>query len=466
MSHDQDRLNQANKMMGKGVAKGLKYGSRKLGQFAFKKAVGTGLTFAFKAILIKTAPIWGGFLLVCFLILFVQIAVVEIPKMIAQDAVATSTDKVSGFFSFGGDEEEYIITEEDAEEFFEEYEEQAEKWKDDLTEEQITQATPYALSWGVLAGTDRIVNDPYFNPEKKDNEGIEITPEQTFEDLKPEFKWKESEEIHRWEEKVCRTTEDGDRVCWWEDRKKIVEVTLLTNAYTYSGDFEHEYEWETFEVEKNDPDIRNYTIEKEVVKQIHAPSEEEYMKPYEDYLKEKGANNEDDIDLVYEILSAYDEQFRKQYAYQNNIVYPAEIEGMFINPVPSGYTTSEFGMRWGRMHYGLDFGSNRRPEPIYAVAAGQVVREHNIYRDRYSSYGNYIIIQHQIGDQVYETLYAHNTTNMVKVGDMVEQGEQIALTGTTGSSTGIHLHFEVHQGHWNGSKSYAIDPRPLLSGLD
>src|SRR5699024_1475935 len=119
-----------------GVAKGLKYGSRKLGQFGFKKAIGTGLTFAFKSILIKTAPIWGGFLLICFLILFVQVAVVEIPKMIAQDAVATATDKVSGFFSFGGDEDDYTVTEEDAEEFFEEYEEQAEKWKEDLTEEQ------------------------------------------------------------------------------------------------------------------------------------------------------------------------------------------------------------------------------------------------------------------------------------------------------------------------------------------
>ena len=90
----------------------------------------------------------------------------------------------------------------------------------------------------------------------------------------------------------------------------------------------------------------------------------------------------------------------------------------------------------GRNHKGIDIASPAGT-PIYAAQAGTVVTS------RYSnSYGYYVIIDHGNG---YKTLYAHCSKLLVSVGEAVYQGEVIALVGTTGISTGNHLHFEVQK---------------------
>ena len=66
-----------------------------------------------------------------------------------------------------------------------------------------------------------------------------------------------------------------------------------------------------------------------------------------------------------------------------------------------------------------------------------------IFADTYNGYGLLIKIQHENGDI---TFYAHNSQNLVKEGDYVEQGEVIALMGCTGVASGNHVHFEVHPG--------------------
>lgn len=107
----------------------------------------------------------------------------------------------------------------------------------------------------------------------------------------------------------------------------------------------------------------------------------------------------------------------------------------FIWPA-RGVLTSGFGPRWGRMHRGIDIAAPVGT-PIYAAAAGVVTYS----QWNSGGYGNLVEIRHADGTL---TLYAHNQRNLVRVGQYVEQGQQIAEMGSTGRSTGPHVHFEVH----------------------
>lgn len=118
-----------------------------------------------------------------------------------------------------------------------------------------------------------------------------------------------------------------------------------------------------------------------------------------------------------------------------------------------GWLSSYYGKRKspfsGRtvMHEGLDIAANTGT-PVLATADGIVARV------EYSpTYGNAVVIDHGYG---YQTLYAHNSRNLVKVGQRVKRGERIAQVGNTGVSTGPHLHYEVHL---NG---VPINPRSFL----
>lgn len=110
-------------------------------------------------------------------------------------------------------------------------------------------------------------------------------------------------------------------------------------------------------------------------------------------------------------------------------------KGRFAWPVKGGRLSSGFGPRWGRVHRGLDIAA-KEGTSIYAAAAGTVIYSDNKQR----GYGNLILIQHP--DQ-FVTVYAHNRRNLVDEGDEVRQGQRIGEVGSTGRSTGSHLHFEV-----------------------
>jgi murein DD-endopeptidase MepM/ murein hydrolase activator NlpD len=116
----------------------------------------------------------------------------------------------------------------------------------------------------------------------------------------------------------------------------------------------------------------------------------------------------------------------------------------FIWPV-SGVVTSGFGWRWGRMHEGIDI-SVGCGTPIRAVASGTV-----IFSGWMGGYGNLVVIDHGNG---LATAYAHQSAIYASGG--VGQGQTIGAVGTTGSSTGCHLHFEVRV---NGG---AVDPMGYL----
>ena len=113
----------------------------------------------------------------------------------------------------------------------------------------------------------------------------------------------------------------------------------------------------------------------------------------------------------------------------------------FIYPVPSAYTriTTRMYYSSGQYHGAVDFGSaGINGQPVYAVADGIVYTAKALT----TSYGNYVIILHDNG--LY-TLYAHGQAGSIRVseGQRVTQGQQIMNVGSTGNSTGPHLHFEV-----------------------
>jgi len=107
--------------------------------------------------------------------------------------------------------------------------------------------------------------------------------------------------------------------------------------------------------------------------------------------------------------------------------------GMLRWPV-SGPVTSPFGMRWGRMHEGIDIGVPSGT-PVAAAGTGTV-----IYAGWMEGYGNLVAIDHGGG---LATAYGHNTSVTVSVGQQVTAGTIIAYSGSTGHSTGPHVHFEV-----------------------
>ena len=120
--------------------------------------------------------------------------------------------------------------------------------------------------------------------------------------------------------------------------------------------------------------------------------------------------------------------------------------GTFIKPVNAAITWG-FGWRWGRMHEGVDMPCPTGT-PVHASDGGTVK-----IAGWYYGYGLCVVIDHGGG---FSTLYGHNSSLNVSVGDKVYQGQVIAKAGSTGRSTGSHCHFEVHI---NGK---AVDPKKYL----
>ena len=112
-----------------------------------------------------------------------------------------------------------------------------------------------------------------------------------------------------------------------------------------------------------------------------------------------------------------------------------------------GELSSGFGDRWGRRHSGIDL-ANDVGTKIRAARSGRV-----IYAGWYTGYGNTVMIEH---DQGYTTLYGHLRDSIVQNEQYVQSGQVIGYMGSTGNSTGPHLHFEVQK---NG---VAINPYSVL----
>lgn len=176
---------------------------------------------------------------------------------------------------------------------------------------------------------------------------------------------------------------------------------------------------------------------------------------------------------TYPYVNAVSQADGRTYLYVNggNFHYAAMIRQYVKVNESSGYVipiskpvtvTSEFGYRYHpitgsyELHNGIDLVNGNATTPIYASAAGEVVISGS-YPDWY---GNYVVIKHS--DGLY-TGYAHQSQLRVSVGDTVNQGQQIGNMGTTGPSTGPHLHFQFFtNGPWPSNSDF-INPREHIN---
>ncbi|MBS4218270.1 M23 family metallopeptidase [Bacillus sp. FJAT-49711] len=127
----------------------------------------------------------------------------------------------------------------------------------------------------------------------------------------------------------------------------------------------------------------------------------------------------------------------KQITIKGTKVIPARGTGNFTWPTNGGYVSSGVGQRWGAHHKGIDIA---RPSNYTIKAADNGIVVEAGWNN--GGYGNKIVIDHQNG---YRTVYAHLRSIGVSVGQKVEKGSAIGVMGSTGNSTGTHLHFEVYQ---------------------
>ncbi|MBL4835294.1 MAG: peptidoglycan DD-metalloendopeptidase family protein [Pseudomonas sp.] len=162
-------------------------------------------------------------------------------------------------------------------------------------------------------------------------------------------------------------------------------------------------------------------------------------------LRNKSASHETDVQEVIDRLADRIDDRTQQMKLLEQLIMNRSVDSNAILdfvPVQEGYVSSSFGRRsdpiTGRiaMHTGTDF-SAPRGTAIFAVGAGVVT-----FSGRNGAYGNMVEIAHGDG---YKTRYAHAHELKVAKGDLVSKGQEIATVGSTGRSTGPHLHFEVYR---------------------
>ena len=158
---------------------------------------------------------------------------------------------------------------------------------------------------------------------------------------------------------------------------------------------------------------------------------------------------------IAELTKAVDARDESLSSIEAKILQQSVLKDMLPNssPVEAGYNSSSYGWRIDpfngskAFHEGLDFPANTGT-PIHAAADGIVtMAEHS------AAYGNIVKVEHGSG---LETRYAHASKLLVKVGERVVKGQAVALVGSTGRSTGPHLHYEIR---FNGN---SLDPRQYL----
>lgn len=413
------------------------------------KLVVKGVIKLLAAIIKAIAPIWVPVLLILLIIWGAYMIIYAIPRDFIEQGLGLEDRLIIAAF-FGVAEDDEIV---DANlDLLERYQEIAGRWDEGLTPEQRGQVTTHAFPWSLLLSIDRIVNDMAVWDGK---ENIELDPEGVFEALRPTFEWKDSTITIT--TRICEPDGEGGIRC--NTTVEVQNVRLVTRASTLKGEFTYTYRWQT---ERTHSAHGGYVeIVEEIIDDVIIP--EEFFIPLREFLKnERGITDEHTIELIMELAFLFDAGYMANYFLLlgfDPANFPT-IEGSYgwIWPTPSTRTTSQFGPRRHPItgqrghHTGVDIAptASGANEPIWSMADGTVV-----FTGWRGAFGNTVIVQH---DNDVHSMYAHLHTIAVRQGDRVTAGTQLLGTmGTTGQSTGVHLHFEI----WIGG--HPVNPMPFFA---
>jgi biotin carboxyl carrier protein len=237
------------------------------------------------------------------------------------------------------------------------------------------------------------------------------------------------------------------------DEKQKIEVAkerIEKNLSAQQGDFNKQIEFyldqiqmiEVRLIEIENQARENYRKMNQDGMPVSAATVESYMGGNYLPVFEEGVEDTDKLNMF---LASLDVQFEKTEDFFNKYSQDVDKYVAFMAAMPNvwpvvGSVTSEFGGRRDPInggaadHTGIDIKAPTGT-PVKATGAGTVRRA-----DHFGGYGNTVVIDHGNG---IETLYAHNSQLLVKVGDRVKRGDIIARVGSTGRSTGPHVHYEV-----------------------
>ncbi len=325
------------------------------------------------------------------------------------------------------------------------------------------QAGQHSVGWALLAAVDRVAGDGVITGLP----GRRPEPEKNFRKLEPELKWQNFELYYQ-----CRWTEkSGGGGGSAKSFSKVYRhsVRLLAEAHSYGAE-KISYRWEAGRHYYSDP---HTGFSEEAVYPVFNGSTQQgpYFKKLRGLLGENGLVRDSDLELVIHLAMNYDEEFK----YNVGLV-SGNLTDLFINTEETDYrqsgqpgkflwpagehTTITSGFGWRihpvlgglRFHRGIDI-ALPAGTPVLSAWDGRVILAGWV-----EGYGNTVMIDHGR----YRTLYAHLMSCDVDPGQEVRRGDRVGRAGSTGLSTGDHLHFEVRSG---AGRTEFHDPLALYHGL-
>lgn len=302
---------------------------------------------------------------------------------------------------------------------------------------QQDMAYNHRLPWSILAGVDRVVGDPIIHKGKE----RKPQPEKHYDTLKPAFNWTTFDAVGV--ERIIEVDENGHETISYIPH--TATVPLLKTAHTFEVTT-YKYEWVEEREYYNDGHLKS-VMPKLVTIEKNGP----FFEPLKTLMSQYNITDLLEIETVLELAELYDEEYSVDAG-----ILGARVEGFHVDTTKQFYTgemgticlpilseyfkiTSPFGMRdhpklkIRKMHTGIDIGAPSGV-PVYSAWNGKV-----IWSGNKGGYGKCVMVDH--GDII--TLYGHLSLITTSRGKEVKSGDNIGLVGSTGVSTGPHLHFEI-----------------------